>query len=184
MISAIQETPSVKQLIYTGSYAVLGDKQGKWTDETAAVAPVNEYGEILCQTEQALLSVPESEIKVCILRLGGIYGKGRELIKIFRSWAGTTRPGDGQDYTNWIHLDDILNGIEFARQKKLSGIYNLNSDEILSTGEFYNRLFATHNLPPITWDASQSSLRPYNTKLSNQKLKAAGFQLVHPQIIF
>ena len=184
LVTAIQETPTVKQLIYTSSYGILGNKNGEWTDETAPVSPISEPGEILSQTEQVLLFIPESKLKVCIFRLTGIYGTGRELIKIFRSRAGTTRPGNGKDYTNWVHLDDVVNGIEFARQKQLSGIYNLNSDEILSTGEFFDRLFTTHNLPPITWDASQPSLRPYNLKLDNQKLKAAGFKLVHPQIIF
>ncbi len=184
IIRAIKDTSSVKQLIYTSSYGILGNKNGAWTDEAAPVEPINELGAILAQTEQVLLSTVKSDLKVCIFRLSGIYGKGRELIKIFRSRAGTNRPGNGRDYTNWIHLDDIVNGIEFARQKQLSGIYNLNSDEILSTGEFFNRLFATHNLPSITWDSSQPSLRPYNLKLDNQKLKAAGFKLVHPQIIF
>ena len=184
LIEAIEDTPSVRQLIYTGSYGIMGNKNGAWTDETAPIKPINELGEILAQTEEILLSRAELKSKVCILRLSGIYGPERELIKIFRSRAGTIRPGDGRDYTNWIHLDDIVNGIEFARQKQLSGIYNLNSDEILSTDEFFTRLFATHNLPPITWDSSQPSLRPYNLKLDNQKLKAAGFKLIYPQIIF
>jgi nucleoside-diphosphate-sugar epimerase len=182
LIEAIADTSSIRQIIYTGSYGILGNKNGAWTDETATVEPINEMGEILAQTERVLLST-QPPLKVCILRLSGIYGTGRELIKIFGSRAGTTRPGDGKDYTNWVHLDDIVNGIEFARQKQLSGIYNLNSDEILSTGEFFPRLFATHNLPSITWD-NQPSPRPYNLKLDNQKIKAAGFKLVHPQIIF
>ena len=121
---------------------------------------------------------------VCVLRLAGIYGEGRELIKIFRNWAGTTRPGKGDDYSNWIHLKDIVNGIEFVRQKQLTGIYNLTSDEVLTTGEFFDRLFAKHNLPPIIWDATRTSVRAYNTRLSNQKLKNEGYQLLHPQILF
>lgn len=184
VVAAIKTAPSVKQLIYTGSYAVLGDKNGEWTDETAPVAPVNEYGEILCQTETELLSVPEDKIKVCILRLAGIYGEGRELIKIFGRMAGLTRPGDGKDYTNWVHLDDIVGAIEFARQQQLSGIYNLACDEILTFKEFLDRLFNAHELPSVTWDSSQNSVRAYNTKLSNQKLTKAGFQLAHPQLIF
>jgi nucleoside-diphosphate-sugar epimerase len=182
IVKAIDNS-SVKQIIYTGSYAVLGDKQGKWTDENAPIAPVNEFGEILCETEKVLLSAKD-KVKVCVLRLAGIYGEGRELIKIFRSWAGTTRPGKGEDYSNWIHLDDIVNCIEFVRQKQLTGIYNLTSDEILTTGEFFDRLFEKHNLPPIIWDTSQNSTRPYNSKLSTQKLKNEGFELLHPQILF
>ncbi len=184
LVKAIETTSSVKQLIYTGSYAVLGDKNGAWTDETAPVNPANEHGEILCQTELELLSISETECKVCILRLAGIYGEGRELIKIFGRIAGTTRPGSGDDYTNWIHLDDIVGAIEFARQRELSGIYNLASDEILTTREFLDRLFTIHNLQPVIWDADRTSVRPYNTKLSNQKLKNAGFRLAYPQLIF
>ncbi|GAB4526285.1 MAG: SDR family oxidoreductase [Pleurocapsa sp.] len=184
VLQTLQANPSVKQLIYTSSYGILGDKNGAWTDETSTVNPTSETSEILAQTEEALLSVPKARWKTCILRLSGIYGPGRELIKIFRSWAGTTRPGSGEDYRNWIHLDDIVGAIKLAQEKQLAGIYHVTSDEVLTSQEFFRRLFQTHNLPPIQWDNSQSSSRPYNLKLSNQKLKAAGFKLIHPQIVF
>jgi len=38
-------------------------------------------------------------MSVCILRLGGIYGPRRELVKIFGRVAGTIRPGNGEDAT-------------------------------------------------------------------------------------
>ena len=184
VVQVLNNNSNVKQLIYTGSYAVLGDKNGAWTDETAEVTPANKNGEILCKTEEILLSVAAEKLKVCILRLAGIYGEKRELIKIFRSWAGNTRPGKGEDYSNWIHLEDIVNGIEVARAKELTGIYNLTCDEPLQTRDFLHKLFTTHNLPSITWDESADSVRPYNARLSNKKIKAAGLKLIHPQIIF
>jgi nucleoside-diphosphate-sugar epimerase len=184
LVTALQTNNSVKQIIYTGSYAVLGDRKGEWTDETIATNPVTENGQILVETEEILLAVSSPKLKVCILRLAGIYGQGRELIKIFRSWAGTTRPGAGDDYTNWIHLEDIVNAIEVARKNQLDGIYNLASDECLTTSEFFQRLFTTHNLPNVTWDTTQKSIRPYNTRLSNQKIKEAGMQFIYPQIMF
>lgn len=174
----------VKQLIYTSSYGILKQKGGATIDETVEVKPKDEYGEILHQTEQILLSVPESKFITCILRLTGIYGPGRELIKIFRRVAGTTRPGRGEEYTNWVHLEDIARAIDFARSERLRGTYNLNSDEFLTIREFLDRLFTAHNLPPVTWDSTQPSTRASNIKLSNQKLKQAGFELVHPQIEF
>lgn len=184
LVAALKTAPEVKQLIYTGSYAVLGDKDGAWTDETAPIALANEYGEVLCQTEAVLLSVPEDKYRVGILRLGGIYGENRELIKIFRRVAGTTRPGKGDDYSNWIHLDDIVGAIDFVRQKQLAGIYNLACDEVLTTKELLDRLLTTYGLSPVSWDVEKTSVRPYNTRLSNQKLKNAGFELAHPQLIF
>jgi len=184
VITAIKANSRVKQLIYTSSYGIINDKSGNIIDETVVVRPKNEFGEILHQTEQEILSVPKNQLKSCILRLTGIYGSGREIIKIFRSIAGTTRPGTGEGYTNWVHVEDIVRGIDFARAQQLQGIYHLNSDECLTTKEFFGRLFQAHNLPPVTWDSSQTSTRGYNMKLSNQKIKDAGFELTHPQIEF
>lgn len=180
----VQNNSQVKQIIYTSSNLVLGDKKGAWTDETAEVTPNNANGEILAKTEEVLLSIQSLQLKVCILRLAGIYGTNRELIKIFRSWAGTTRPGTGEYYANWIHLDDIVNGIEFARIKELTGIYNLACDENLPVKKFFHKLFNTHNLPNLSWDESADYIRPYNSKLSNKKIKDAGLKLIHPTIIF
>ncbi len=184
LVAALKQASSVKQLIYTGSYAVLGDKNGEWTDENSPVAPANENGKIMYEVEQVLLAAQSETLGVCILRLAGIYGPGRELIKIFGRWAGTTRPGNGEDYTNWIHLDDIVGALEFVRLKQLQGIYNLTNDMPLQRREFFERLFQLHGLSKISWDGLASSVRPYNARLSNQKIKAAGFQLIHPETLF
>lgn len=184
VITAIKTTPGVKQLIYTSSYGIINDKSGNTIDETVVINPKDEFGEILHQVEQELLSVSEREFKTCILRLTGIYGTGREIIKIFRRIAGTTRPGTGEGYTNWVHVEDIVRAIDFAQKRQLQGIYHLNSDEYLTSKEFFQRLFKAHNLPPVIWDSSQTSPRGYNMKLSNQKIKDAGFKFAHPQIEF
>ncbi len=184
VIAAIRATGNVKQLIYTGSYGILGSQKDTIIDETAIPNPRNEYGEILHKTEQVLLSVSPSEFKTCILRLSGIYGDGRELIKIFSRVAGTTRPGKGEDYTNWVHLDDIAGAIDFAKQKQLHGIYNLASEEVLTTKEFFDKLFEAHNLPTVTWDESEPSNRSYSMKLSSQKIKDAGYKFIYPEIKF
>lgn len=185
LVTVLKETtPLPKQLIYTGSYAVLGDKQGAWADENASLDPSNENGEILCQTEAVLLSAASDRLKVCILRLAGIYGPGRELIKIFKHWAGKTFAGKGEDYSNWIHLDDIVAGIELARAEQLQGIYNLSGDRPLQTRQFLDKLFTTHHLPLITWDGSPTGKQSRNSRLDNQKIKAAGLKLIHPEIEF
>lgn len=184
LVSVLRQIPSVRQLIYTGSYAVYGDRNGAWVSEETPVAPANSNKEILSQTEDVLLSAESENLRVCILRLGGIYGSNRELVKIFGRVAGTTRPGNGEDVTNWIHLDDIVGAIEFARQHNLQGIYNLVDDAHLPSRELLDTLFAKHNLPKVIWDSSVKSDRPYNAKVSNQKIKDTGYQLIHPQMIF
>jgi len=42
--------------------------------------------QILCETEQVLLSASSDDMSVCILRLGGIYGPRRELVKYLVEW--------------------------------------------------------------------------------------------------
>ncbi len=184
VVTAIKSNSGVRQLIYTSSYGIINNKSGDTIDESVVVNPQDEFSEILHQTEQVLLSVPETEFKSCILRLTGIYGSGRELIKIFRRAAGTTRPGRGEYYTNWVHLNDIVRAVDFAQEKQLQGIYHLNSDQCLTIKEFLQRLLQTHDLPPVIWDSSQTSTRAFNMKLSNQKIKDAGFKFAHPQIEF
>lgn len=184
LMSVIGNVSKVKQLIYTSSYGIINNTSGDLVDEKVAVNPVSETSKIMYQTEQVLQKASTTELKTCILRLSGIYGQGRELSKIFQKRAGTTQPGTGENYTNWVHLDDIVGAIAFAREKQLEGIYNLNSDQVLTSKEFFDNLFQAHNLPSITWDSSQPSTRSFNLKLDNQKLKNAGFKFQHPQIEF
>ncbi|MBN3872396.1 SDR family oxidoreductase [Nostoc sp. JL33] len=184
LVSSLQQIKSVKQLIYTGSYAVYGDRNGVWVDEETPLAPANLNAQILRKTEDVLLSASSENLRVCIFRLGGIYGAGRELLKIFSRYSGATRPGNGEDITNWIHLDDIVGAIEFARHRRLQGIYNLVDDAHLTSRDLLECLFEKHNLPKVKWDTSIKSTRPYNAWVSNEKLKEAGYQLIHPQMIF
>ena len=181
LVSMLQQTPTVKQVIYTGTYSVYGDRQGELVTEESAVAPANPNGEILAETERILLAASSPNLQVSILRLGGIYGPTRELVKIFGGWAGSTRPGAGEDVTNWVHTDDIVGGMIFALENRLQGIYNLVGDVALSSGELLDRIFETHNLPKASWDGSPS-VRPYNARVSNLKIKAAGYQFIHPEI--
>ncbi|RCJ27813.1 NAD(P)-dependent oxidoreductase [Nostoc minutum NIES-26] len=184
LVAVLQHVPSIKQLIYTGSYSVYGDRNGAWVDETMPVVPNYANGEILKETEEVLLAASNENLRVCILRLGGIYGPNRELLKIFGAASGTSRPGNGEDVTNWIHLDDIVGAIEFVRQHHLQGIYNLVDDAHLTSRELLDTLFEKRNLPKVSWDSSIKSNRPYNAKVSNQKIKDAGYQLIHPQMLF
>jgi len=183
LVPVLQKS-GVKQLLYTSSCSVYGDQNGRLVDEDTPIFPTSHNSQILAETEQLLLSVSNDNLKVCILRLGGIYGLGRELVKIYGRIAGTTRPGTGEEPANWIHLDDIVAGIEFARKHHLQGIYNLVDDAYLSNREIIDKVCETHNLEKVRWDASQPSVRAYNARISNQKIKGAGYKLVHPQMIF
>ncbi|NEP77805.1 MAG: SDR family oxidoreductase [Okeania sp. SIO3B3] len=184
LVTALKKAPNIQQVIYTASYSVYGDTNGEWVDENTPANPSTENGNILHETEQVLLSASTPQQRVCILRLGGIYGPGRELIKIFSRWGGKTRPGTGDDVTNWIHLDDIVGAVEFARERQLQGIYNLVNDLPIKGRELLDGLHKYQGLEKVSWDGSPSSMRPFNARVSNKKLRDEGFELVHPTIVF
>lgn len=183
LVSVLDNAPQLRQIIYTGSGGLYGDWNGGWVSETTPPQPTSRNYEILCQTEQVLLAAEGDDLAVCVMRLGGIYGPGREIAKIYGNLAGRTRPGDGSRPSNWIHLDDIVGAIAFARDRRLRGIYNLVDDDYQPTRDLVARVCDTYDLPPVTWDPSQSETVRYNAKLSNQKIKDAGYQLIHPERI-
>ncbi|MEM9908271.1 MAG: SDR family oxidoreductase [Cyanobacteria bacterium P01_D01_bin.44] len=179
LVEVLPQTP-VQQLIYTSTYSVYGQHHGRWVTEEMPAEPITDNGKIIATAEQTYLSAACPNQKVCLFRLGGIYGPGRELAKIYGRSAGQTRPGSGKEASNWVHLDDIVGAIDFAREQGLDGLYNLVQDEIPTVKALIDQVCQYNNLAPIRWDPSQPSARPYNAKVSNQKLKAAGYRFVHP----
>lgn len=175
----LPQTP-VEQLIYTSSCSVYGQHNGSWVTELMPPMPITDNGKIIEKTEETLLSATAPNQKICILRLGGIYGPGRTLAKIYSRAAGTTRPGKGEEGTNWVHLNDIVNGIDWAKEKALSGLYNLVQDEVPTVRELIDGVCDRNNLAPVTWDETQPSNRLKNVRISNAKLKATGYEFVHP----
>jgi nucleoside-diphosphate-sugar epimerase len=178
--AALSQTHNLRQIIYTSSFSVYGDHQGQWVTEEDPIFPATDNTKILAETEQTLLNQVTPDRRVCVLRLGGIYGPNRELHRIYSRAAGSTRPGAGTEGSNWIHLDDIVGAIDFAREQSLSGIYNVVQDEILTSRELVDRVCTAHGMAPVTWDPSRPSQRPHNVWVSNQKLKAAGYQFQNP----
>ena len=182
LVDLLPEIPEVRQIIYTGVYSIYGDRDGDRVDESFPVSPTSIQGQILWETENVLLSAATETRKICILRLGGIYGRDREIVKIFRRIAGQTLAGKGENISNWVHLEDIVQAIDFAREKQLGGIYNLVCDEQIPRRELLDRVCQTHNLSAIAWDEKEISY-PYHVRVSTQKIKNAGFQFLYPQLV-
>ncbi|MEM9769456.1 MAG: SDR family oxidoreductase [Cyanobacteria bacterium P01_D01_bin.71] len=171
------------QVIYLSSCSIYGDHQGAWVDETTPIVPATERIQILQEAEQTLLQADCQDQRACILRLGGIYGPGRELLKRYGGLADKTLPGKGDRIINWIHLADIVGAIEFARANRLSGIYNVVDDSVMTVREQVRLVCTQHQLPPVRWDESQPAQAVKNLRVSNQKLKTAGYPLIYPQLV-
>ena len=183
LVDALSRAQSVKQVIFLSSCSIYGDRQGEWVDETSPIIPSTRRIEILAEAENKLLGTSNDERNVCILRLGGIYGPGRELVKIYGGLAGKTVPGRGDRIINWVNRDDVIAAIEFARRQHLQGIYNLVDDSQLSVREQLDLICSSHGLPDVNWDPSQENKARVSLRVSNQKLKTAGYELIHSKIL-
>ncbi|MFM7529457.1 MAG: SDR family oxidoreductase [Nodosilinea sp.] len=180
VLAGLDQAPQLRQIIFTSTGSVYGDYGAVWVTELDPPRPITPNGQVMVATENALLGAVSGDRQVCIFRLGGIYGPGRELVKIYSRWAGTSRPGTGQEPSNWVHREDIVGAISLAQRRSLGGLYNLVQDQILPVGELINRVCRHHGLAPVSWDPSCPSDRSYNARLSNQKLHQAGYSWQYP----
>ncbi len=179
LVKVLNNNSTVKQVIYLSSSSVYGDKKGGLVDENSPLYTENDYSKVLVQAEQIMLGIDREDLKVCILRLGGIYGPKRELNKRLGRFAGETIPGDGKNYAGWIHLDDIVSAIEFVHQKGCQGIYNLVNDVKLTSKELFDLICDRQNLERVSWDESKSYFSSLNAIIDNNKIKQEGYNFIH-----
>lgn len=171
----LSQPNKIKQILYTGSTSVYGDHQGEWVDEITKINPPNENAQMLYETEKLLLDCSSATLNVCVFRLGEIHGPGRDIAQRLRRMQNQVFAGTGESFTNLIHLDDIVSALNFALIHQLNGIYNLCNDVHVSRRQLYERLCLQENLPPIQWDPTKINQHSGNKRVSNQKLKSAGF---------
>ena len=177
---ALNGLPIPKHILYTSSTSIYGDHEGTCVEESTRPVISSANARILLDTENVLLSLGKSHCKVCILRLGEIYGPGREIQERLRHMARRTMPGTGKSMTNMIHVDDVLGALDFALKKDLEGVFNLCNDRHVPRKEFYDSICENEGIPKIQWDPALTSQHAGNKIVSNTKIKAAGFQFKHP----
>ena len=179
----LPQLPVLKQIIYTGSCSIYGDAGGGWIDESTAAQPRDEHGAVLLEAERQLLSMASQHRQVCILRLGALYGPQRQFEQRFSRLAGSTQPGPGERFTNWVHRDDAAAAAIAALDGQWQGVVNVVDDAPVSLAELLNATLAQAGLEPITWQPSSESGKPgLNRRISNRLLKQRGFELHHPRI--
>jgi nucleoside-diphosphate-sugar epimerase len=158
-------------LIYTSSTSVYKENQGGIAAEDSPLEETRPHSSILVETEKTLQKLSQYGWKVCIFRLSEIYGPGRSILDRIKTLEGKKLPGDGNKYTNMIHLDDIVGAAHFAFQNNLSGIFNLSDDDHFLRRTWYDQIAEKYSLKKVEWNEALSSHHGGNKKVSNQKNK-------------
>jgi uncharacterized protein (TIGR01777 family) len=76
------------------------------------------------------------DTRVTILRLGVVLGENggalEQMVAPFSFGLGATL-GSGNQWMSWIHLDDVIEGLCFALNKPVKGIFNLVAPDPVTT---------------------------------------------------
>ena len=168
---------------YISTAGVYGDHDGQSVDETSAIDRHHPLNAILAKAENSMLTIDRRDTSICILRIGGIYGPGRDMAAVIKSAAGEQVKKNGNHACSWTNIVDVAEGISFAYNQKLEGIFNLVDDMQLTRRELSNLLCDSEGLPPVLWmNHDLPGQRISNAKVSNQKIKAAGYRLKSPSM--
>ena len=127
------ESIDIKQFIYISSDAVY-PLAADMVDETTPVLADRLYGHAHIVREQMLLELLPAE-KLTILRPCAIYGKGDThnaygVMRFIRSALESKEIslfGEGEEYRDHLHVDDLAAVITQAAEQHISGTYNVAS---------------------------------------------------------
>ena len=177
--SLLPQLPNLNNIIYTGSCSVYGDAQGGWVDEHTPPEPGRGHGAVLLESEQFLSGITDR--RVCILRLGALYGPGRDLDRRLRGLAGLERPGSGGSYSNWVHVTDAAGALEAALDGSWNGVVNVVNDEPIRLRDLVGRSLQRQGLDPVRW-LGEDEPDAAGRRIRNTRLKQLGYRLQHPTV--
>ena len=171
-------------LTFISSTGVYGNQGGCIAYETLTPDYKDPTARILSSAEDKLLSLENESTKVCILRLGGIYGPGRDIASWFKSVAGQPVAMAGEHSCAWVHVEDAAEAAAFAYRKKLSGVYNCVDEFKYTRREIGSLICDREGLPPILWNAEGfQGQRNTDARVNNSKLLRSGFRFKHPNML-
>jgi len=180
--------PKLEWAGYLSTVGVYGDHKGGWVDEETILNPVSVRSIERVEAENHWLAFgTASGLPVVVLRLAGIYGPGRNALRNMEE--GTARRLVKKDQVfNRIRVEDIGRSALFLAERRLGGVWNITDDEPGPPQDVVAeaaRLMGLPVPPDIPFEIAElspmaRSFYAENKRVSNAKLKAAGFEFRFP----
>jgi nucleoside-diphosphate-sugar epimerase len=180
--------PKLEWAGYLSTVGVYGDHKGGWVDEETKLNPVSVRSIERVEAENHWLAFGKaSGLPVAVLRLAGIYGPGRNALRNMEE--GTARRLIKKDQVfNRIRVEDIGRSALFLAEGHLGGVWNITDDEpgppqdVVAEAARLMGLPVPPDIPFETAELSPMARSFYaeNKRVSNAKLKAAGFEFRFP----
>ena len=180
--------PDLKWIGYLSTVGVYGDHGGGWVDETTPPDPRSERSRERLAAEAAWQALADDKsVPLAILRLSGIYGPGRNgFVQLARGRAKRmVKPGQ---VFNRIHVDDIAGATALLAGQELGGIFNVTDDEPAPPQDVVAHAAHLVGIEPPPETAFESaelsamarSFYGDNKRVSNAKIRAAGYGFLYP----
>jgi nucleoside-diphosphate-sugar epimerase len=162
-----QNRPQQQRLIYISTTGVYPRQPGLW-NEDMPLRPDSPSGQLRLQTEQVLCEF----FKVQVVRPGGIYGPGRNLVERLKAGKGIP---ETPKLTHRIHVCDLAGIVAWLVQHPEGpGCVNAVDQEARSSWEVAEWLVQHHpELNPEMLPEQSKSVLPENAperRIDNQRL--------------
>jgi nucleoside-diphosphate-sugar epimerase len=197
LLQALLVVPRMRCLVYASTTGVYGDCQGQQLDETRPVAPATDRARRRLHAEAQVRQFGlATGVRVCILRIPGIYANdrdgGRPRERVQRGSPVLVPEEDV--YTNHIHANDLARACLYAvRQGARQRIYNVCDDTDLKMGDYFDLVARLEGLPlppRITRQQAQQVLGPMqlsfmseSRRIGNRRITEEwGLRLTYPTV--
>lgn len=168
-----------KRILMVSSTGVYGQQKGEWVDESSKTEPLDFAGFRVLTGEDIFL---DSTFVVSIIRLGGIYGPGRENL-IQRVQRHEAKCSTFSPYTNRIHLADAVGILSHVMHLERPDKIYLGVDSGVSTrNEVIQWIAKKLN---IQVECSDNPDRVTHRSMSNKRCKntailKSGYEYIYP----
>ena len=180
VLSWVKDSGSqLKHLLQVSSTGVYAQSEGEWVTENSAALSTTPTGPLLLQAEDVAL---RSGVPASVVRLGGIYGPGRNrLIEQVRN--GLYVPSEPPQYTNRIHRDDAAGLLEHllleaAQGELLAPCYLGVDDEPAALHEVAS--WMAQQLGVSLLDSGPTANRMGSKRCSNALARESGWEPQYP----
>lgn len=181
--------PRLRWIGYLSTIGVYGDHQAEWVDEDTVCSSNQLRSQMRLQAEDAWRTMSDQlQIGCCVIRLSGIYGRGRNVLEDVLAGKARRVIKPGHVF-NRIHVEDIARFVVTALRSNIDGIFNVTDDEpapSASVVEFACELLGVPAPDPIDFDATVMSDMALSfwaecKRVSNARSKSLdGFQYHYP----
>lgn len=171
LVAALAGHP-VQRVIFVSSTSVYGENAGEWVDESTPVNPTGFNGQLLWQAEQAWRQ--QWQARLTVVRPSGIYAANRQ--RLLR-WIEQGRPVASQQWSNRIHVDDVVGFLAYlADLSVLAPLYLLSDSQPSPQHDVLAQLAEWTNQPAPAVTLAE----PSGKRIDNRALHQSGYVLRYP----